>query len=1167
MNDWVQCDSCKKWRKLPEGMNPASLSNQWTCNQVNWETDFNCCSKPEEKNSEEKETTFLQAPEIVLPTILEYCLFSGKETSPGFTENVMDSASEATYCQYKCQHKDCAIMRDMNSQHVMKIFHRGIFRNSVNKNRILQFLVPALQKALIEDQLSVGSLTGKVIFSKMQIPVWSDEMELLSQKDRQYYIDNDHFENSFFQSFFHLLQKEDEEGDRKFLAETGRITDQEYWAYAMAIASSCYRPNSGNDVLLSYSMWGILFKSTTFYIPDNAAMQDCFPSAITKFLDYLVNHAFPKAFKDVTEKCDDHARRPERLKNVLFREDDDASVVNNTLMEIPLAFKLPLFEEQLSYLNNRASSPEGKLLHLILEKFTESTVSMTGGDSSLCEEERLIAARKRKVVKMISLLRFLMVSANAKNLQYFSNTTFGIFRNLPDHVLRCLNAMGITYDESKNRKTLKVLASVMPLVVNMMMKNTKWIHHVMYDNFVVICNNKGIPEKDVVSTSKTARTITMAFSGIPVECKKAVTWNDLSVPLFPIDEDGLMDFLTCPTLFAWIFDVIHNKLSTIEFRTKKVHDVGCYHRESGTRAMKDNVIGLEVAPNYPSKPHETSLAMRAKALSDGAQYAIADNTFVGIVCDSEIHHSELLLTLRLHQLLGPSNNPVGGGQRFVRLKNLINNKIEQLDDEMKEQTEKKDPEWSRRLSVLKIHDSHVANMMSFFPLPATRFHEEKYFAQQNNKLNPLISSWVFCIGLSFRLLYVDGYACVSLSDYLEKKKIKTKSIDIASDPDVTLQDNPENDLNEGENEGENEEDKAPASNIDSVDALLLFHSKNFTVEERELLHHWDKTAKKSKNLTSSTSSSSSSSSASSASSFNLCMDYGLRFTKGEEEVAKIKKFIDSHKVDKESEAGQKQFQSTLVNRALAVNKVLANCCKSERLINILEQSLAQDENEPLQNVARHIQGYIRPAGFVVDTIDEYITTGDLSLWIKFLSQVAVIAAASQSENITFFTTTSITIIAWIDEHCPKYILELAVAMQVLDDFYSECVNAVLKGNVSSDTPHNTLMSVLRTKSALGPLCSSLEEEMTTQFGLAKMRTATLERSSPTQSHSQMTKTEQVKMDKNLNATVNLFVEMLDLAEKGKLELPPYVDINDVGLTLLPMLHLKAAGKMLRKVCE
>ena len=47
----------------------------------------------------------------------------------------------------------------------------------------------------------------------------------------------------------------------------------------------------------------------------------------------------------------------------------------------------------------------------------------------------------------------------------------------------------------------------------------------------------------------------------------------------------------------------------------------------------------------------------------------------------------------------------------------------------------------------------------------------------------------------------------------------------------------------------------------------------------------------------------------------------------------------------------------------------------------------------------------------------------------------------------------------------------------------------------------------------------------------------------------MTKTEQVKMDKNLEATENLFVEMLDLAENSKLELPPYVGINDVGLTL------------------
>ena len=46
------------------------------------------------------------------------------------------------------------------------------------------------------------------------------------------------------------------------------------------------------------------------------------------------------------------------------------------------------------------------------------------------------------------------------------------------------------------------------------------------------------------------------------------------------------------------------------------------------------------------------------------------------------------------------------------------------------------------------------------------------------------------------------------------------------------------------------------------------------------------------------------------------------------------------------------------------------------------------------------------------------------------------------------------------------------------------------------------------------------------------------------------------MDKNLEATENLFVEMLDLAENSKLELPPYVGINDVGLTLWPIFHLK-----------
>ncbi|KAK3038982.1 hypothetical protein RJ639_027467 [Escallonia herrerae] len=34
--DWVQCDSCEKWRLLPQGMTPEQLPEKWLCNMLNW---------------------------------------------------------------------------------------------------------------------------------------------------------------------------------------------------------------------------------------------------------------------------------------------------------------------------------------------------------------------------------------------------------------------------------------------------------------------------------------------------------------------------------------------------------------------------------------------------------------------------------------------------------------------------------------------------------------------------------------------------------------------------------------------------------------------------------------------------------------------------------------------------------------------------------------------------------------------------------------------------------------------------------------------------------------------------------------------------------------------------------------------------------------------------
>jgi hypothetical protein len=45
--NWVQCDGCGKWRRLPSSVSPASLPKRWYCKLNRW-TRYNSCSLPEE---------------------------------------------------------------------------------------------------------------------------------------------------------------------------------------------------------------------------------------------------------------------------------------------------------------------------------------------------------------------------------------------------------------------------------------------------------------------------------------------------------------------------------------------------------------------------------------------------------------------------------------------------------------------------------------------------------------------------------------------------------------------------------------------------------------------------------------------------------------------------------------------------------------------------------------------------------------------------------------------------------------------------------------------------------------------------------------------------------------------------------------------------------------
>ncbi|XP_056611497.1 MORC family CW-type zinc finger protein 3-like isoform X2 [Triplophysa dalaica] len=61
--NWVQCDDCMKWRKLPDGINPDKLPENWFC-RMNPNTEYRECETPEEAEDNGDETlTYLKYKE------------------------------------------------------------------------------------------------------------------------------------------------------------------------------------------------------------------------------------------------------------------------------------------------------------------------------------------------------------------------------------------------------------------------------------------------------------------------------------------------------------------------------------------------------------------------------------------------------------------------------------------------------------------------------------------------------------------------------------------------------------------------------------------------------------------------------------------------------------------------------------------------------------------------------------------------------------------------------------------------------------------------------------------------------------------------------------------------------------------------------------------------
>jgi hypothetical protein len=51
--EWVMCESCKKWRKLPLSIAASSLPETWVCSMNTWNIAQATCSAPVEEGSEE----------------------------------------------------------------------------------------------------------------------------------------------------------------------------------------------------------------------------------------------------------------------------------------------------------------------------------------------------------------------------------------------------------------------------------------------------------------------------------------------------------------------------------------------------------------------------------------------------------------------------------------------------------------------------------------------------------------------------------------------------------------------------------------------------------------------------------------------------------------------------------------------------------------------------------------------------------------------------------------------------------------------------------------------------------------------------------------------------------------------------------------------------------
>ena len=47
--EWVQCDECEKWRKVPPGISVDDFPDVWYCNMNTWDKNLASCTAAEDK--------------------------------------------------------------------------------------------------------------------------------------------------------------------------------------------------------------------------------------------------------------------------------------------------------------------------------------------------------------------------------------------------------------------------------------------------------------------------------------------------------------------------------------------------------------------------------------------------------------------------------------------------------------------------------------------------------------------------------------------------------------------------------------------------------------------------------------------------------------------------------------------------------------------------------------------------------------------------------------------------------------------------------------------------------------------------------------------------------------------------------------------------------------